>query len=196
MHMSAMRVIIAAIVGGIVVFAWNAVAHMVLPLGEMGIQSLPAEEAVVPALQQAIRQRGLYFFPGMPPGEMTSEATKGGEEKMRRGPQGILVYDPAGGEMMDPAQLGIELGSTVLGALLVAVVLACTRVGRAGRTLLATALGLFAWASIEVSYWNWYRFPDAYALGTLIEHTVGWLLGGVAIALALGRPKPAQPSRT
>ena len=36
-----MRLLLAGIVGGIVVFIWGAITHVVLPLGEMGIQNLP-----------------------------------------------------------------------------------------------------------------------------------------------------------
>ena len=33
-----MKLGLYALVGGIVVFIWSALAHMVLPMGEMGIQ--------------------------------------------------------------------------------------------------------------------------------------------------------------
>ena len=33
-----MRIYIAGLIGGIVLFVWGAVSHMVLPVGEMGIQ--------------------------------------------------------------------------------------------------------------------------------------------------------------
>ena len=41
-----MRLLLAGIVGGIVVFIWGAITHVVLPLGEMGIQNLPNEEGI------------------------------------------------------------------------------------------------------------------------------------------------------
>ena len=39
-----MRVVIAAVVGGVVIFGWGAVSHMVLPLGTMGLSVMPDEE--------------------------------------------------------------------------------------------------------------------------------------------------------
>ena len=60
------------------------------------------------------------------------------------------------------------------------------------RILLATALGVFAWASIDVSYWNWYRFPDMFACSALIDQGVGWLAGGTVISLILGRQKLSE----
>src|SRR6185295_9013897 len=58
-RMKSGRIILAAIVGSIIVFVWSAVAHMVLPIGEMGVKSLPSEEKVVPALKDAIKEPGL-----------------------------------------------------------------------------------------------------------------------------------------
>jgi hypothetical protein len=45
---SSIRIILAAIVGGVVVFIWGAVAHMILPIGDMGIRMLPAEQTLLP----------------------------------------------------------------------------------------------------------------------------------------------------
>ena len=40
---------------------------------------------------------------------------------------------------------------------------------------------------ILVPYWNWYGFPPDFTLGQIIEHAVGWLLAGIALA-AMVRP--------
>ena len=37
-----MRILIAGVIGGLVMFMWGAVAHMMLPIGEMGMK-LPTE---------------------------------------------------------------------------------------------------------------------------------------------------------
>ncbi len=52
------RLLAAAILGGILMFVWGAVSHTVLPLGEMGMKNLPAEDALVPAMKLAINERG------------------------------------------------------------------------------------------------------------------------------------------
>jgi len=48
--------------------------------------------------------------------------------------------------------------------------------------LIVALLGLFAWLSITVSYWNWYRFPSAYAVAEAIDQVGGWLCGGLVLA--------------
>ena len=50
------------------------------------------------------------------------------------------------------------------------------------RVALVTLLGVFAWLSISVSYWNWYHFPTAYIAGEAIDQVGGWLFGGIVLA--------------
>ncbi len=192
------RLVLAALLGGVVMFAWGAFIHMATPLAHSAIKSLPAETTLLPQLKQAITARGFYFFPGMDFKDTSEAAQKAWTDRNRAGPRGILIYDPEGGEPMSPTQLGTEFASGVLAALLLAIVLAQVPAGWFVRGLLAAVLGAFAWASVDVSYWNWYGFPDAFALAGLIEQAGGWLLGGIAIALGLGRrptgtPPPATP---
>lgn len=60
------RILIATLVGGLAVLLWGILAHTVLPLGEVGVLPLPAEESIVGPLQTALTEPGVYFFPAMP----------------------------------------------------------------------------------------------------------------------------------
>jgi hypothetical protein len=59
------RWLIGGVIGGIIMFIWSAFSHMVLPLGEMGLKTLPNENVVIPAMKDGIREPGLYMFPGL-----------------------------------------------------------------------------------------------------------------------------------
>jgi hypothetical protein len=59
------RLLIGGIVGGLILFVWSAFSHIVLPIGAMGLRSLPNENVVMPVMKDAIREPGLYMFPGM-----------------------------------------------------------------------------------------------------------------------------------
>ena len=75
-----MRVLLAGILGGIVMFVWTSIAHMALPLGEAGITEIPNESAVLSSMQRNIGEKaGLYIFPGLSLGENAIR-----EEKNRR----------------------------------------------------------------------------------------------------------------
>ncbi len=189
--MSSGRIIAAAIVGGLVMFFWGAAAHMGLQLDRMVFRSLPGEELIMPALRYSLSERGAYVFPGWPEGKLSEEEEAALIEKYRVGPRGMLIYNPEGGEMMTMSQLGTELLSNVLAALFVAILL--YRVSTLTlRVIYSTMIGIVAWLSIDVSYWNWYGFPTGFAAASFIEQTVGWFLVGLAIALALGRKKKPE----
>jgi hypothetical protein len=167
--MSGARIITAGIVGGVVMFIWGFLDHAVLPIGQMGVKSLPGEAVVLPAMKTSIHQRGLYFFPGRDMKDKSDAAKKAWEEKVKAGPQGILVYEPAGTEPMSPGLFGRELLSNVLAAVLLAVVLSAIKANIFAGTIVGAGMGLFAWLSISVSYWNWYHFPPEYTMAELVE---------------------------
>lgn len=174
------RIAIAAIAGGVIVFVWSAIAHMLLPIGEMGISTLPNEAPFIAALQGT--QDGLYFFPGMDMSRKpTPEEQKAWEAKVAAGPTGILVYHPKG-EAMSPRQLSSELLTNVLAAAIAAWIASLLAAAYGRRVLAIALLGLFGWVSLILSYWIWYGFPSAFVLGEGITEVVGWFLAGLAIA--------------
>jgi len=59
------RVFLAGLLGGIAMFIWTSLAHMVLPLGDAGIKEIPNEQGVLSAMHSSLGEApGLYFFPG------------------------------------------------------------------------------------------------------------------------------------
>jgi len=185
------RRLLAAIAGGIVVFIWSAMSHMALGLGSAGIRTLPNEERMAQAIRGVVTEPGLYFFPGMDPSrKMTPEEERAWTERYRRGPSGLMIVQPGGRDPMEPTQFVVELLADILAAGVAAFILAGL-----GGPLLARAgavglLGLFEWADLSVSYWNWYKFPTLYTGAALVEQVVGWTLAGLVMALML-RPRPA-----
>ena len=187
-----MRIIVAGIVGGIVMFFWGAVAHMFLGVGEAGVKTLPdAKEApIVAAMKSNITEPGLYFMPGMDMSRTpTTEEMAAWTAKYEAGPTVFLVYNQTGETAMSPKQFGVEFASNILAAIVGAFMLSWTVPSFGKRVALATLIGLAAWLSINVSYWDWYRFPGAFVNSELIEQVVGWFLSGLAMAFVL-KPKP------
>jgi len=178
-----MRLILAGILAGIVMFMWGGISHMVLPLGKMGIQSLPGEEAIVSAMQGSITADGLYFFPGMDMSKKpTADEQRAWEAKYTSGPHGILVYHPQGSSPLSPRQLLGELLADILACIVAAFVLVRVVAGFGTRVLAATAFGLVAWLSVSASYWIWYGFPQPFVLAEGVDQVVGWFLAGLVLA--------------
>ena len=73
------RILIAGVLAGIAMFVWESVAHMVLPLGEMGISSLPNDEAMRAALAAQLGNAdGLFFYPTCADGARRRRRGRGG----------------------------------------------------------------------------------------------------------------------
>ena len=197
-----MKLLVAGILGGIVMFIWTSIAHVALPLGEAGIGEIPNESAVLSSMQSTIgEQSGLYVFPGPGIGKNATrqeknDAMKHMVEKMAANPSGILMYHAPGRPFTFGKWLGIEFGTELFEAILVVFLLAQTRIttfaGRVGFVLVA---GILAAITTNVSYWNWYGFPSAYTAGYMFIQIVGFFLVGIVAALVLPRRGPTDAIR-
>src|ERR1051326_6466752 len=123
------RIILGGVLGGIALFCWGALSHMVFQLGDMGIQSLPGEAAALPALRSTVKEPGLYFFPGYDmkamkalPKDQAEAANKEWTDKWKAVPRGLLIIHPeaTAAEPMGPGTLGRQFATDVGACLLVA----------------------------------------------------------------------------
>jgi len=176
------RILLGGLVGGVALFLWSFVSHVLTPLGEMGIQSIPNEDAVIEAMRAYIQQPGFYFFPGLAPNQHNDAAAmKAWEEKAKRGPAGIIIYQ-LHGSGMTPQMLITELASNILFAILAAFLL--SRIGGSFvfRMFAVGIMGLIGGLDVYVSYWNWYKFPADYTLGVMADQLIGFLIMGAVLA--------------
>ena len=187
-----MKILLAGILGGIVMFIWTSIAHMALPLGEAGVGEIPNESAVLSAMQSNIGdQTGLYIFPGPGLGKNATrqekqEAMKHMGEKIATNPSGILMYHPPGRPLVLGKLLGVEFVTELLEAILVVFLLAQTRIASfAGRVGFVLVAGILAAIATNVSYWNWYGFPCVYTASYMFIQIVGFFLVGIVAAFML-----------
>ncbi len=168
-----------------------------LPLGKIGIKSLPNEDPVLTAMRNSIHEPGFYFFPAMnqSPG-MTKEQQKAAQEawekKYREGPDGILIYHPQGQQPLSPKQLLTEVATDIIAALLAGFLLAQAVGGLPGfgsRVFFVTLLGFLARFLVDARYWNWYGFPTNYTLAAMATDVIGFFMVGIVLAWAI------KPSR-
>jgi hypothetical protein len=199
--MKLVKIIIAGIVGGILIFVWSFVSHMVLPVGHWGVQSfpVPGNEALQAVINANIQHEGLYAYPGVENMDtlMTDQAAKAAyEEKYKAGPSGILIVVPKGESMFSINKLLRELGSDVAAAILGALII-FWGVDRSSlfRTFgMSIALGLMAWFLISTSYNIWYRFPRDLIIGEAITEVAGFAIAGIGfyiVSLFFRGRKPA-----
>ena len=185
-----MRIILAGVLGGIVMFIWTSVAHMVLPLGKIGIHEIPNEQAILAALQTNLGQRShLYLFPGLGVGlhstrQQRSEAMHRMAERIAHNPSGILMYHPPGRPLKLGQLLGTEFATELLEAIIVVFLLAQTRLTTFGaRVGFVTLAGILAALWTNLSYWNWYGFPTRYTVAYMFTQIVGFICVSIVAAL-------------
>jgi len=182
------RIVLAALLGGVAMFAWESVAHMLLPLGEAGVSALPNEQAVMAVVKETVKESGFYFFPApenRP--EMTSEQKRQAMdkvmEKWRIGPAGIMIAHPNGRAASLPTELLTQFATDVLKMLVAALLLAQAAAAGFGKRVIFVALmGLLPTLGTEIPQWNWYGFPAVYTMAQLVVHFVGFLAGGLVLA--------------
>jgi hypothetical protein len=195
--MTTTKILLAGVLGGIAMFIWSSIAHMVLPLGEAGIRELPNEQATLSAMKANLGEKsGLYLFPGLgvgdnPTRQQKSEAMTHMEERMATNPSGLLMYYPAGARSLSMGKLlTIEFLTEVLESILAVFLLAQTRIfSFGGRVGFIFVVGIVAAIATNISYWNWYGFPSIYTAGYMTTQIVGFLCAGLIAALVVGRKK-------
>jgi hypothetical protein len=193
-----LRILLAGLLGAIAMFIWSFVAHMVLPLGYIGISGMPNESAVTAAMKANIGgRRGVYIFPAGGAGPEASKdemeaAMKRVAEEYETQPTGILVYRPAGDRSHTFGKwLVREFILEFVECLLAAYLLAqAVTVSFAKRVLFVTIVGVVAAITTNMSYWNWYGFPRNYTAAYMTTQVIGFLCAGIVIALVL------KPRRT
>jgi hypothetical protein len=192
------RVLLAGLLGGIAMFAWTSLAHMVLPLGDAGVKEIPNEQGVLSAMQASLGAApGFYFFPGTGLGPDATMQQKRAAmdqygQKLAVNPSGILIYHPAGATPMTAGQLATEFLTELIEALLAVILLSQTRLTSfASRLGFVIVAGMLATIATNVSYWNWYGFPATYTAAYMMTGIVCFICLGLVAAAVMKERVPA-----
>ena len=147
-----MRIFIAALIAAVVIFIWQAIAHMMLPLGMMGFRLPAGEDPVLQSVASALPTSGIYLLPSLDPAKMGDKPTMDAwTEKAKKNP---FVFAAVSPPQDDPAtRIEIEgqaiqagVPAEILGALKTLVPL-----GRAG-TPEEAAGGVYLFCSPDSDY--------------------------------------------
>lgn len=184
------RVVLGALVGGIVVFIAGALLHTVSGLAEVGVKAIPQEDTVLSAMRAAIHDPGFYVFPApnMTPGRSKTQKdadTTAYMAKYQQGPTGILVLTPGGPAISIGKLLGGEFVIDLVSAFFLSCILAMGSGGVSSywkRVFAVTIAALFAALFLGLEYWNWYNFPLNYTCAYIIVVVIEWFIAGLAMA--------------
>jgi hypothetical protein len=187
------KILLAGMVGAVVVFLVSAIFHMATSLGEIGIKTLPNEDATLAAMRASISDPGFYLFPGagMMSDKGMSLATQAAYlAKFKAGPTGVLIYRTGGEDLSFGKLLGYQFVLGLFAALFLAWILGITASATTygSRVLIVFLISLFAGFVYDLPYWTWYGFPTNYVVAHIATWTVSWTIAGLAMAPIFKRP--------
>lgn len=188
------RILLGALVGGIVVFIVGSFLHTVSGLAEVGVKTIPQEGTVLSAMRSAIHDPGFYLFPApnMTPGRSKEQLNADNASYAAKYQQGtgILVYS-SGKNLNYGRLLGGEFAVDVVSAFFLACILAMGTGGVSSywkRVFAVTLTGVFAGIFLGFEYWNWYNFPTNYTYAYLAVVVIDWFFAGLAMAAIVKQP--------
>lgn len=189
--MSASKIILAAVLGGIAMFVWGTVDHEVLPLYNNTLQKFTNEDAVTQAIVSGAQVSGTYFMPyivNLPPGATEAEkkaAEQANEQRSQKGPQ-VFAFVRVG----DFGSFGVHLLGELLKDIVATFIFVWLLVGAGvssmrNRIVFGIALGLVVVFTETMSHWIWYDAGFLYTLTATIDQVGGFVVAGLVIARIL-----------
>ena len=188
--MSAKKLLLSTLLGGVIVFAWGFISWDLLKLHPL--LSFTSEDAVAAALRANAPKSGVYFMPnGQPPAGADKAAQEKAEaammERMNTGP---LVFASVMAEGLGTSMTMFYIKGALVnfaGALFISWLLLMIPGTTYGKRLQIVALvALIAGVLVALPNWAWWGFSNGYTAGEFIDLVAGWGLAGLAMAKFTG----------
>jgi hypothetical protein len=176
------RIIVAGIVGGILVFFMGFVEHELLGWGSRTFSNIQKDDEFRENLKEHQLPPAIYAYPQMPKDKSPAEMDPF-MKKWAAGPSGFLIVAPTG-DMQMPKMLGLELLTNVIAALIAAWIVSLISADKPflWRWKVVVLIAIFGWVSLVASYGIWYSFPWPFIRDDLLCTILEWSVGGAAIA--------------
>lgn len=176
------RILVAGLVAGILVFFMGFVEHELLGWSARAFSSLDKNAEFRDHVRGHKLDTGMYPFPKMPK-DKTPEEMERFSKEWKPGPSGFLIVAPPG-DMNMGKMLGGEFVSNVIAALIAAWIVSLIAAEKTflWRWKAVVLMGIFGWVSISVSNYLWWQFPWTFIRDDLLCTILEWCVGGAAIA--------------
>jgi hypothetical protein len=178
------RYLIGALVGSILLFGWQAVAHMFMHHHDAAYQKAPNSQAILAAMS-GIKEEGQYMLPDMDV-NATSEQQEAMGKAMEGKPWAMVTYHPSMKNEMGTAM--IRSFSTAFICVLIFIAILGRNQGSLSSVFikslgLAFLMFMFVWYNQNI----WMQTPWNVLQGELIDLLVAWGLVGVWLGWWLNR---------
>ena len=179
------KVIIGALLGGVILLFWQTAVHMVLGIYNDAFVELTDPVVVEKVLRENLTGSGMIVIPLPEPGDTDAEAKA--MEKLTTGFSLFGAVNLAGRHGFG-AMLGVQFALNVLAsALLMFVLLAANTPTLGSRLALVLCFAVFAVLTELIPNWNWGGSSLAYIGRQIGEQIVGWALVGLVLAKVMDK---------
>ena len=175
--------IIAAVVGGIILFIWQFLSWTMLNIHESNQKHTENQDAIIEALSANLSEDGVYFIPRVPPGTSSEDARAYQESQMGK-PWALVNYRSS-----FDSNMGMNMTRGLLVNIISVFILAWL-LGKVSGMSMSLAImasigvGLIGHLNIEYIESIWF---ETNSLPGLIDTVVQWGLCGVWLGWFLGR---------
>jgi hypothetical protein len=178
------KYLIGAVVGGIILFAWQGLSWMLLGVHDDHMKYNAGQDQIMSALSANIKEDGLYMLPSAPTKKEQQEMM----EKMEGKPWASVIYHSS---MKTDMTMMFVRSILVNIFLVISLIYMLTRGGTPiGRRVFAAsvAFGLATWLWSMYMGHIWFDLPWHMIKGDLIDSVAAWALVGLWLGWWLNRP--------
>ncbi|MBI1192633.1 MAG: hypothetical protein GC205_05605 [Bacteroidetes bacterium] len=182
-----MRVPISALVGAIVLFAWQSLSWTVLPVHTHSLKYSPGQDSILAVLSANLNEEGMYYLPNVDPDVATAEDRENLEKETEGKPVAqvnyIAAYKP---------NMGLSMATGFALCLVVALVISLVLQGQpakgfAGRWLVVLGFGVVLLAFDTLGDKNWWYHPAHWYQPEIVDYLAMFGLSGLWFAWYWGR---------
>lgn len=178
--MTAQKKALSIVLGGIILFVWNAISWMALPLHSNSMNNIPEAAISTDDLTTHLQEDGVYHYPGLPTGD-ASMNTKAIEEKLAKGPRiTMMVYKSGPSALFDPGSFFLSFVFNIVVAVFLFIVISKLSKKSASNIFsVSVFLALLVSFTTDMPLMAWYMFPLNYTLANIFDHIIGFGLVGM-----------------
>ncbi|MEJ7828870.1 MAG: hypothetical protein WKF91_11755 [Segetibacter sp.] len=188
------KAIIGALVGAILVFGWQAIAHVAMHHHDAAYKNIPNEANVLSALTGALKEEGQYLVPGINPNATQEEEERYMKESAGK-PWALITYHPIYDNNMGMAAFRSFV--TAFFCVLLFIWIMGKDHGNFSTVLLKSlGIGMFAFMFVWYNQNIWMQTPWDVIKGELIDLLVAWGLCGLWLGWWLNRRKKTNTAYT
>ncbi|WP_207513258.1 hypothetical protein [Longitalea luteola] len=180
------KLLIGALVGGIILFMWQFLSWTVLNLHYNAYQYTPKQDAIMSTLSAQLEKEGQYMMPSLPP-DAPMEEHEQFMKTMEGKPWALVQYHQS---------MSTNMGSNMIRGLIVNMLIVaffCTIISRMNALnftaifISALFVGMIVFFNVPYTNHIWFKGFDLMAY--FIDSIVSWALVGIWLGWLYGRKK-------